>query len=136
MPRTRPGRLPPINGTDPIHASRPPFPRHGCAITNSGRASRELTTFTAIEICSARAYRSRRLLIPKTRANSLRVCRNTGLSPVRPAEMFSAVSFQGYKRAGRTGRNARVPPSCEKTGLPSLNVEFERESDIFVRRMA
>src|SRR5205823_5580875 len=43
----------PINGTDPIHASKPPFPHHGCAITNSGRASRESTTFTAIAICSA-----------------------------------------------------------------------------------
>jgi hypothetical protein len=77
MPRTRPGRSPPINGTDPIHASKRPFPRHGCAITNSGRASRESTTFTVIAICSAPACHSRKLLIPKTRG-TLRVVGTQG----------------------------------------------------------
>src|SRR5436305_13746618 len=52
-----------------------------------------------------------------------RVCRNTGLGPVRPAEMFSAAfGSAGYKPAGRTGWK------------PVFHVEFERESDILQQR--
>src|SRR6266446_4270869 len=82
MPRIRRGRSPPINGTDHLHASKRPFPRHGCAITNSGRASRESTTFMAIAICSAPASRSRTLEIPKNKRRFLALVGIQAFGPV------------------------------------------------------
>ena len=60
--KTRPTRRDkslPKSGITLIRASRPPSPRPGCVTTNSGRASRASTTFTAIEICFAPALQSR-----------------------------------------------------------------------------
>ena|ERR1700704_6332415 len=156
MPRTRPGRSPRINGTDPIHASKRPFPRHGCAITNSGPASRESTTFTAIAICSARASRSRKLLIPKTRGTLRASVRTQAFLPVRP-EGFQPVqrvsmdlARECQKIVGRRfsspflligGQDGRptfgVLGNAGRTGWkPVFRIEFERESGIFVRRVA
>src|SRR4029077_11263750 len=75
---------------DPIHVSKPPSPRHGCAITNSGRAWRESTTFTAIAICSAPASRSTTWEIPKNKRRFLGLvgtqawglCAQRGFSPL------------------------------------------------------
>src|SRR4029079_15490551 len=85
-----PGRSPPINGTDPIHASEPPFPHHGCAITNFGRGTSESTTFPAIAICSAPASRARTWEIPKNKGRFLALvgtqawglCAQRGFSPL------------------------------------------------------
>src|SRR5437762_5898195 len=86
MLRTQPGRSPPINGTGPIHVSKRPSPRRGCAITNSGPASRESTTFTAIAICSARVLQSRNSRPDSgTSQNASAVWKAAAYPPVTPS---------------------------------------------------
>jgi len=56
-----------------------------------------------------------------------------GYKQVAPNGAFDPLCLSAFNRAAESLCSAAVPRG---NGLPFLNVEFERESDIFVRRMA